>query len=48
MLSTIEGAEYYLGFRHESTAEQRGALVAHEVSKEENAALGLVDDMLAV
>ena len=50
MLITVEGAEYYLGFRKGSTAEQRAALVADQVEKEECAALGLAheDSSLAV
>ena len=48
MLLTVEGAEYYLGFRKEATPEERKALVANQVALEESAALGLVEDMLAV
>jgi hypothetical protein len=48
MLVTVEGAEYYLGFRAESAANERSTLVAHELGKEESAALGLTEDVLAV
>lgn len=48
MLITVEGAEYYLGYRKESESEEREGLVAHEISANDRGALGLVDDLLAV
>ena len=44
MLLTVGGAEYFLGFHGESGPEQRAAQNAHELSKEESAALGLADE----
>ena len=49
MLVTVEGAEFYLGFRAGSDAEERKALVAHEIDNYEIGLLGLSgDSILAV
>ena len=48
MLRTVEGAEYYLGFRKDATPEQRSGMVIGELQNAEGIALGLIDDMLAV
>ena len=48
MLITVEGAEYYLGYRKESDADERLELQADHATKDEFVALGLIEDMLAV
>lgn len=48
MLRTLEGAEYFLGRRSGSDAEERAALSAEKLEPAEASALGLLEDLLAV
>ena len=48
LLVTIEGAEYYLGYRANTAKEDRHLLKANEVTREEVLELGLTEEMLAV
>ena len=48
ILKTVEGAEFYLGYRKEATAEQRAAMAIGELQNAEGIALGFEEAELAV
>lgn len=48
MLRTLEGAEYFLGRRVGADAEEKAAMIGTALLESEAAALGLLEDLLAV
>ena len=48
MLRTLEGAEYFLGRRRGADDAEKAALNGKELCTNESAALGLLEDLLAV
>ena len=48
VLRTLEGAEYFLGRRLGLDAEEKAALTGTQLLEQEAAALGLLEDLLAV
>lgn len=48
MLRTLEGAEYFLGRRTGADAEEKAAITGDQLVEQEAAALGLLEDLLAV
>ena len=48
MLRTLEGAEYFLGRRSCADAEEKASMAGGHLLEEEAAALGLLEDLLAV
>ena len=48
MLRTLEGAEYFLGRRHGADEAEKKGLTGKELGPNEAAALGLLEDLLAV